>query len=440
MKGVQQTRRSVTILGATGSVGDATLAVIRENADQFDVFAISAHQHEEKLFRLCVEFQPEFAVISSPAAANSLQQKLKSHGVLTNVLPGLSGLERIAAHEKTDIVVAAIVGAAGLQPTLAAIKSSKRVLLANKESLVMAGALFMKAVQQFQAELLPLDSEHNAIFQCLPKPSADTLVHHDLHAKGISKLILTASGGPFLHTETALLSSVTPAQACAHPNWDMGKKISVDSATMMNKGLEWIEACWLFNLPADKVEVLIHPQSIIHSMVEYSDSSILAQLSHSDMKVPIAHALGWPDRITSGVKSLNFREMSKLEFLPVDEVKFPCLGLARQAFQLGGVMPTVLNAANEVAVGAFLNNQIGYIDIANVIELVTSDYFASQQNLQVESLEHLIEVDIESRRLAQLSLGRFDKPGHRIDRQSNNIREQSDFALKSEACEVGCDP
>lgn len=355
----------IAILGATGSVGQSTLDVVARNADQYQVFAVSGYQRLAELLKICQQFQPQLAAVPE-ASAVKFQQALSAAGCKTQVVAGEAGLELLASTPEVDVVVAAIVGAAGLVPTLAAVKAGKRILLANKEALVMSGALFMDAVEQHQATLLPIDSEHNAIFQCLPTDFAK----RSFAAQGIEKLLLTASGGPFRGWQADALKSVTPEQAVAHPNWSMGRKISVDSATLMNKGLELIEACWLFNVQPQQIQVVVHPQSIIHSMVSYRDGSVLAQLGNPDMRTPIAHALAWPKRIAAGVDALDLITSAALTFEQPDEIAFPCLQLARQAFQAGGTAPAILNAANEVAVAAFLEQRLGFTQIPEIISQV----------------------------------------------------------------------
>ena len=357
-------RIGVAILGSTGSIGVSTLDVLRRHADRFRVMALTAHRDVEGLFQQCLSHEPEYAVMADPKAAEQLRGRLRSAGRPVVVLAGVEGLEQVAALPEATYVMAAIVGAAGLLPTLAAARAGKRVLLANKEALVMAGPLFMAAVRAHGAELLPIDSEHNAVFQCLPSTSAT----EGLDAVGVRRILLTGSGGPFRATPLDQLPRVTPDQACAHPNWRMGRKISVDSATMMNKGLEVIEAHWLFAAPPGRIEVVIHPQSVIHSMVEYEDGSVLAQLGNPDMRTPIAHALAWPRRLASGVAFLDFARLGKLEFQAPDFARFPCLRLAFAALDAGGAAPAILNAANEVAVQAFLDQRIRYTDIAAVVE------------------------------------------------------------------------
>lgn len=358
----------LTVLGATGSIGCSTLDVIRLHPEKFGVFALSAANNVDRLFEQIIEFEPRYAVMVEAPAAQELQQQLPV-GHPTEVLSGSSALEMISAHAEVHMVMAAIVGAAGLMPTLAAAKAGKRVLLANKESLVMAGPLFMQAIKEGGATLLPIDSEHNAIFQSLPHDYKGNMA-----AQGIKKILLTASGGPFLGFSTAQLAQVTPAQAVAHPNWSMGQKISVDSATLMNKGLELIEACFLFDCTPDQVQVVVHKQSVIHSMVQYCDGSVLAQLGQPDMRTPIAYGLAWPERIDAGVQSLDLFEIANLSFERPDEETFPCLRLASEAFKAGGTMPAVLNAANEIAVAAFLQEQIRFSDIPLLISAAMAEH------------------------------------------------------------------
>jgi 1-deoxy-D-xylulose-5-phosphate reductoisomerase len=353
---------NLVILGATGSIGVNTLDVVARHPDRYKIVALSGHTRVELLAEQCYRFKPNYAVAGSALAAQQLKQLLSAEGSNTQVLYGADALTYIASLPHVDTVMAAIVGAAGLMPTLAAVSAGKRVLLANKEALVMAGDIFMAAVRQSGACLLPIDSEHNAIFQSMPAGYAG-----DFSPAGISRILLTASGGPFRDTPIEALSSVTPEQAVAHPKWVMGRKISVDSATMMNKGLEVIEAHWLFNAPADRIEVVIHPQSVIHSLVEYTDGSVLAQLGNPDMRTPIAHALAWPQRIDSGVQKLDLFAIGQLTFERPELTRFPCLSLAYQALQIGGNAPAVLNAANEVAVSAFLAGHLPFLKIAAVI-------------------------------------------------------------------------
>ncbi len=361
----------VAVLGSTGSIGESTLDVLARHDDQFRVVALAAGRNVDRLLAQCLRFRPDFASLTDPAAAEQLGQRLAAAGSATRVLSGPDALEEIAALPEAAYVMAAIVGAAGLPSTLAAARAGKRLLLANKESLVMAGPLLLEAVRQGGATLIPIDSEHNAIFQCLP---ADAVVGEA--PRGVRRLLLTASGGPFRDFEGDL-RQVTPEQACAHPTWVMGRKISVDSATLMNKGLELIEACLLFGLPPEQVEVVIHPQSIIHSMVEYLDGSVLAQMGSPDMRTPIAQALAWPRRFEAGVQSLDFVKLGRLDFRSPDPQRFPCLRLATEAIRVGGTVPAILNAANEVAVQAFLDRRLNFLDIAAVIESVMNTVDAS---------------------------------------------------------------
>ncbi|MDH3354717.1 MAG: 1-deoxy-D-xylulose-5-phosphate reductoisomerase, partial [Chromatiales bacterium] len=337
--------RGMTILGSTGSIGLSTLDVVSRHPDRFNIVALTANSQVERLLQQCLKYRPQYAVMSDPVAAEKLAARLNKSGCETEILSGVEGLERVAALDEVDDVMAAIVGAAGLRPTIAAARAGKRILLANKEALVMAGDLFMAEVKQNGAELLPIDSEHNAIFQCMPRNYEE-----GLSQTGVSHILLTASGGPFIDRDVSTLESVTPKEAVAHPNWSMGQKISVDSATMMNKGLEVIEAHWLFAATAEQIQVVIHPQSVIHSMVQYIDGSVLAQLGNPDMRTPIAHALGYPTRIESGVDNLNIFDIARFDFREPDMQRFPCLRLAFEALRSGGTAPAILNAANEVAV------------------------------------------------------------------------------------------
>jgi 1-deoxy-D-xylulose-5-phosphate reductoisomerase len=373
-------RETVAILGATGSIGESTLDVIGRNSGAYRVVALTANQNTQRLAEQCARFNAELAVIANPALENELYSALKDLGSNAVVMSGEAGLVAAAGMPEVDIVMAAIVGAAGLQSTLAAAEAGKKVLLANKESLVIAGEFFIRTAQHNGACILPVDSEHNAIFQALPAN-----FEQGLEQAGVDRIILTASGGPFLDMPVDQLSRVTPAQACKHPNWDMGRKISVDSATLMNKGLEVIEARWLFNAPPQQLEVLIHPQSIIHSMVAYRDGSVLAQLGTPDMRTPIAHALAWPQRIESGVQSLNLSLESDLSFRQPDLERFPCLGLAFEAMRAGGNAPVTLNAANEVAVDAFLEERITFNRIHSLVDEV-------MQNLDVSPVSDLDDV------------------------------------------------
>ena len=390
----------ITVLGATGSIGLSTLDVIARHPERYQVFALSGFSRLSELEQLCIKHRPQFAVVADADAARALQGALQLAGLATRVFWGESGLCEISAHPEVDAVMAAIVGAAGLQPTLAAVEAGKKVLLANKEALVMSGALFMQAVRKSGAVLLPIDSEHNAIFQCLPGDYA-----RGLPAVGVRRILLTASGGPFRETPLADLELVSPEQACAHPNWSMGRKISVDSASMMNKGLELIEACWLFDARPAQVEVVIHPQSVIHSLVDYVDGSVLAQMGNPDMRTPIAHALAWPQRIDSGVPPLDLFSVARLDFQRPDEQRFPCLRLARQAAEAGGTAPALLNAANEVAVAAFLERRIRFPEIAGIIDEVLNIEAA----VPAGSLETVLQADVRARSLAGEWLNRHGR-------------------------------
>ncbi|HRD49999.1 MAG TPA: 1-deoxy-D-xylulose-5-phosphate reductoisomerase [Candidatus Contendobacter sp.] len=385
-------RIGVTLLGSTGSIGVSTLDVLRRHADGFRVTALTAHRDVEGLFQQCLDFDPAYAAMADADAAERLRRRLRTAGRSVEVLAGITGLEQVAALPETGYVMAAIVGAAGLLPTLAAARAGKRVLLANKEALVMAGPLFIAAVREHGAELLPIDSEHNAVFQCLPSH----FMTAGLDALGVRRILLTGSGGPFRTTPLEFLSNVTPDQACAHPNWRMGRKISVDSATMMNKGLEVIEAHWLFGAPPARIEVVVHPQSVIHSMVEYEDGSVLAQLGNPDMRTPIAHALAWPQRLASGVTFLDFARLAPLEFQAPDLARFPCLPLAFAALEAGGTAPTVLNAANEVAVQAFLEQRIRFTAIAAVVRHTLEQV----STCAAASLEAILDADALARATA----------------------------------------
>ncbi|KXS50850.1 MAG: 1-deoxy-D-xylulose 5-phosphate reductoisomerase [Marinobacter sp. T13-3] len=388
------TKRCLTVLGATGSIGLSTLDVVRRHPDRFSVHALTAGTRARELAELCREFSPAFAVMADVQAARHLADLLSDRPDI-EVLSGEDGLARVAADAACDTVMAAIVGAAGLAPTLAAVRAGKRVLLANKEALVMSGQLFMDAVEKSGAELLPIDSEHNAIFQCVP---ADKV--RNPSAAGITRILLTASGGPFRTLLAEELRSVTPAEACDHPNWSMGQKISVDSATLMNKGLELIEACWLFNTTPESVEVHVHPESIIHSMVEYADGSVLAQMGSPDMRTPIANGLAWPERIDAGVAPLDLFAIGRFHFERPDLERFPCLRLAAEAFAAGGTAPAVLNAANEVAVAAFLEGQLCFADIPVIIEKTLSAVAV----MPADSFEIIFAKDAEAREYAQALL------------------------------------
>ncbi|WP_426697135.1 1-deoxy-D-xylulose-5-phosphate reductoisomerase [Aeromonas hydrophila] len=380
---------NLVILGASGSIGQSTLKVLRHNPGRWQVLALTAARSVEAMLRDCLEFSPRFAVMVDEAAACELAAQLKTHGSATRVMAGSAALCEVAAHPDAHSVMAAIVGAAGLAPTMAAVRAGKRILLANKEALVMSGAFFMEAVREHGAELLPIDSEHNAIFQCLPEAIQRQPGFCDLAGAGISKILLTGSGGPFRYTDIAELARVTPAQAIAHPNWSMGAKISVDSATMINKGLEYIEARWLFNAAPEQIQVVIHPQSVIHSMVQYKDGSVLAQLGNPDMCTPIAHALAYPARIESGVEPLDFFSVGEFSFIRPDYERYPCLQLAMHACQQGQAATTALNAANEEAVAAFLAERIGFMDIARVNEAT----MLALGGTAVGSLDDLIALD-----------------------------------------------
>ena len=381
----------LTLLGATGSIGLSTLDVVSRHKDKYEIVALTANRNIELLAEQCETWKPKYAVIAEHDLAESLRTTLTSKGIDTEVLSGSEGLQYVAALPEAHYVMAAIVGAAGLLPTLAAAKAGKRVLLANKESLVMSGKLFMDTIYESGAELLPIDSEHNAIFQSMHANFKD-----GLSETGVEKILLTASGGPFRTTPLDELKSVTPEQACAHPNWDMGRKISVDSATMMNKGLEVVEACWLFDTEPEKIQVVLHPQSVIHSMVQYVDGSVLAQLGNPDMRTPIAHGLAWPERIASAVEPLNIFDVAHLDFEIPDLERFPCLRLAREAMSAGGTSTAILNAANEVAVEAFLNNQIRFTEIPQLVETAMENI----SRVEADSIDTVLSADAEARRFA----------------------------------------
>ena len=390
----------ITILGSTGSIGISTLDVVARHRERFTVTALTARTSVDVLAEQCKQFQPRYAVMTDPDAAERLRQQLKTVAPDVQVLAGMDGLIEVAGLPESDSVMAAIVGAAGLLPALEAARKGKRVLLANKEALVMSGALFMQTVSEHGAVLLPIDSEHNAILQCLP----DDYIAGST-PRGVRKILLTASGGPFRTLALDKLARVTPEQACNHPNWDMGRKISVDSATMMNKGLELIEAGWLFGLPLEQIEVVLHPQSLVHSLVEYDDGSMLAQLGNPDMRVPISHALGWPERIESGVAGLDLVAAGNLHFEAPDSERYPCLGLAKQAWQSGGTAPAILNAANEVAVESFLGGEISFPSIALVIEHVLSHCTSRE----ADSLETILDDDAAARASATEFIHSNDK-------------------------------
>ena len=384
-------QQGVTILGATGSIGRSTLDVVARPPDRFRVVALTANRQVERLAEQCSQFHPDYAVVADAEDAQQLTDLLHTASPATEVLVGVEGLEQVSADSSVHQVMAAIVGAAGLRPTLAAVRAGKRVLLANKESLVMTGALFMQEVEASGAELLPIDSEHNAIFQCLPQQAPLGAI-----PPGVEKILLTGSGGPFRTLPVEALAGVTPAEAVAHPNWSMGRKISVDSATMMNKGLEFIEACWLFGATADQIQVVIHPESVIHSMVQYSDGSVLAQMGNPDMRTPIAHAMGWPERMNSGVADLDLYQWAQLRFEPPDYDRYPCLELAIEAMRQGGSATTVLTAANEVAVDAFLDGRIGYMMIPAMIEACLKQATTTE----IVTIEQVISIDQETRHAA----------------------------------------
>ncbi|MDR0781377.1 MAG: 1-deoxy-D-xylulose-5-phosphate reductoisomerase [Pseudomonadales bacterium] len=391
-------KQTLTILGATGSIGISTLRVLAEHPGRYRVHALTAQRNDALLLQQCRAFTPRYAVLSEAQAAARLRAALAAEGLATEVLEGVDALLDVASAPEVDSVMAAIVGGAGLLPTLAAARAGKKVLLANKEALVMAGELFMHAARASGAVVLPIDSEHNAIFQCLPIDAQGRFAQQK--GCGFSKLILTASGGPFREQAHAALAEVTPEQACAHPNWVMGRKISVDSATLVNKGLELIEACHLFAVPPAKVEVLIHPQSIVHSLVCYDDGSMLAQLGNPDMRTPIAYALAWPERMTSGVAPLDLTQAANLQFQPPDLVRFPGLRLGREAMQAGGAAPLIYNAANEIAVAAFLAGQVGFLRIPAIIATVLEQAALPAPR----SLEDVLRCDAEARALAQRCL------------------------------------
>ena len=391
------TQQVLTILGSTGSIGESTLDVVSRHPEKFRVFALAGHRQVDKLAAQCKQFRPEYAVVGDAGHAAELEKKLKQEGISTQVLYGSQALIDVASADEVSGVMCAIVGAAGLPSALAAAQKGKTIYLANKETLVVSGALFMETACQNGATVLPIDSEHNAIFQVLPRDYTGRLNEH-----GINSIILTASGGPFLNTDLSTFDSITPEQAVKHPNWSMGRKISVDSASMMNKGLELIEAHWLFNCPPEKLEVVIHPQSVIHSMVRYRDGSVLAQLGNPDMRTPIAYCLGLPERIDSGVGELDFGALSALTFQKPDFDRFPCLKLAYQAMNAGGAAPCVLNAANEVAVAAFLDKRIKFTDIAQVVAHCLAQDFSDGRH----DIEGLLAQDAQTRRQAEAFIGK----------------------------------
>jgi len=384
-------KQGVCILGSTGTIGVNTLNVIERHSEKYDIVALTANQNDEKLFKQCLKFKPQYAVLVNEDAAQRLKTKLDAADVATEVLSGVESLERVAGLENVNQVMAAIVGAAGLLPTIAAARAGKRILLANKEALVMSGDLFIDEVTKHNAELLPIDSEHNAIFQCMPDN-----FESGLEKQGVNKILLTASGGPFRTRDISTLHKVTPEEAVAHPNWVMGQKISVDSATMMNKGLEVIEACWLFNTEPSMVQVVLHSQSIIHSMVSYTDGSVLAQMGNPDMRTPIAHAMAWPERMSSGVEPLDIFEVAKLEFEKPDFKRFPCLAMAYEALNEGGTATTILNAANEMAVDAFLNKKLSFTNISKVIEKTLEN----TTKVEADSLQTILQADSDARHVS----------------------------------------
>lgn len=395
--------KRLTVLGSTGSIGCNTLDVVRHNPEDFAVTALVAGKNVDRMVEQCLEFAPRYAVMDNEKSADAVMLALRTHGSRTEVLSGQQAACDVAALDEVDQVMAAIVGAAGLVPTLAAIRAGKTILLANKESLVTCGRLFLEAVKQHGAQLLPVDSEHNAIFQSLPQSFQCDLGYADLSQHGVTSILLTGSGGPFRETPIHELSAMTPDQACRHPNWSMGRKISVDSATMMNKGLEYIEARWLFNASAQQMEVLIHPQSVIHSMVRYQDGSVLAQLGEPDMRTPIANTMAWPHRVVSGAKPLDFCKMGALSFSEPDYARYPCLKLAMDAFEQGQAATTALNAANEISVAAFLDGQIRFTDIAALNLAVLEHLDLSEP----QSVDDVLVIDASAREAAAVQAKYF---------------------------------
>jgi len=388
----------ICILGSTGSIGCSSLDVIARNSKRYDVSVLTANSNVEKLFQQCLEFKPQLAIMACELSAEKLKKLVEENDLAIEIRGGVTAINEAAKHPQVDTIIAAIVGAAGLLPTLTAVRQGHKILLANKEALVMSGDLFMAEVEKYQAVLLPVDSEHNAIFQSLPPTGKQAQA--DL--SGVKEILLTGSGGPFLKDELSSLISKTPEQACAHPNWDMGRKISVDSATMMNKGLELIEACYLFNVGIDKIKIVIHPQSIIHSMVSYADGSVIAQMGNPDMRTPIAHCLAWPERIDAGVEPLDFYQLTSLEFEQPDFERFPCLELAYESISLGlKGGPCVLNAANEIAVDAFLKGEIKFTEIHDVIQ----ETFYQTSFKELSTLEEVLKVDSQTRELALSVIG-----------------------------------
>ncbi|TDQ59492.1 1-deoxy-D-xylulose 5-phosphate reductoisomerase [Mesocricetibacter intestinalis] len=396
-------KQNIVILGSTGSIGRSTLSVIEHNPEHYRVFALAGGKNVERMTAQCLQYQPHFAALSDPVAAKQLAQNLKSYASQTQVLSGDEAICQLAAHPEADQVMAAIVGAAGLLPTLAAVQAGKRVLLANKESLVTCGQLFIDAVRRHQACLLPVDSEHNAIFQSLPPEAQQKIGFCPLAELGISKIVLTGSGGPFRTMPLEDFAQITPEQAVAHPNWSMGKKISVDSATMMNKGLEYIEARWLFNAGAEEMEVIIHPQSVIHSMVRYIDGSVIAQMGNPDMRTPIAEAMAYPQRIPSGVEALDFYRLNGLTFMAPEEERYPCLKLAIEAFKAGQYATTAMNAANEINVEAFLQGRIAFNDIA-LLNRRTVEAIPARN---ITSVDDVLALDSQARRFAHELIAKY---------------------------------
>ncbi|MDG6896961.1 1-deoxy-D-xylulose-5-phosphate reductoisomerase [Actinobacillus delphinicola] len=396
-------QQNLVILGSTGSIGQSTLSVIEHNPMQYRAFALIGGKNAQKMLEQCIKFQPNFAAMADEAAAEELAKNLAKIGASTQVLSGEQAICDLAAHPDADQVMAAIVGAAGLLPTLSAIKAGKRVLLANKESLVTCGQLFLDEVKKNNAQLLPVDSEHNAIFQSLPPEAQRQIGFCPLKDLGVSKIVLTGSGGPFRYTDLQEFPNITPEQAVSHPNWSMGRKISVDSATMMNKGLEYIEARWLFNASADEMEVIIHPQSIIHSMVRYVDGSVIAQMGNPDMRTPIAETMAYPNRIFSGVEPLDFYKLNGLTFLAPDYNRYPCLKLAIDAFAAGQYATTAMNAANEIAVAAFLDRKVRFTDIAKINQYVVEKI----QPTVIKSVEDVLTIDKEARQMAKAFISTF---------------------------------
>ncbi|MQC08747.1 1-deoxy-D-xylulose-5-phosphate reductoisomerase [Morganella morganii] len=397
--------KGLAILGSTGSIGKNTLSVIRQHPDLFRAVVLAAGKNVQTMFEQCLEFKPRYAVLSDEVAAGELRIQLKLHGSATEVLSGSAAICEVVQLDEVDQVMAAITGVAGLLPTLAAIRADKRILLANKEALITSGRLFFAAMSTSRAELFPIDSEHNAIFQSLPAGVQLSLGHADLTAAGIDSIILTGSGGPFRETTLSELANMTPDQACAHPNWSMGRKISVDSATMMNKGLEYIEARYFFNASAKQMEVIVHPQSVIHSMVRYTDGSIIAQLGTPDMRTPISYSMSYPDRITAGAERLDFPRMGGLTFTEPDYNRYPCLKLAIEACDDGQAATTAMNAANEETVQAFLQNRIRFTDIAQINRMVVENHRFTEP----QSIDDVLIIDKQARELTRKSIGKIAK-------------------------------